>query len=74
VQAWEYRLITITTEMEKDKEEHWETAQQRDLRIENALGAMGSDGWELVSFLPVATITKAAHPWMYHAVFKRPTP
>lgn len=67
---WEYRVITITIDLEKKDGRH-ETHRERDERIEGELAARGVDGWELVSFVPVATITRSHVPWMYHAVFKR---
>jgi uncharacterized protein DUF4177 len=68
---WEYRVITIITESEKDKSGHRETAKERDDRIENRLSEMGADGWELVNFVPVALPTRPANPWIHHAIFKR---
>ncbi len=69
---WEYRLITIVTEMEKRNEDPRETPKERDQRIENSLSDMGSEGWELVALMPAAHIVRTVNPWMYHAVFKRP--
>jgi hypothetical protein len=72
VPKWEYRLITIVTEMEKHNEDSRETPNERDRRIEMSLSVMGSEGWELVALMPAAHIARTINPWMYHAVFKRP--
>jgi hypothetical protein len=71
VPKWEYRLITIATEMEKHKQSPRETPKERDQRIENSLSDMGSEGWELVALMPAAHIVRTINPWLYHAVFKR---
>jgi hypothetical protein len=69
---WEYRVLTIDIESQKHKDGRHETEKERDNRIENSLGEMGKDGWELVSFVPAVVIVKSINPWLYHAVLKRP--
>ncbi len=70
---WEYRFIRVKTELERENT-NFETFAERDQRIERTFSEMGKDGWELVSFLPLAGLAAHRNSWMYHAVFKRPIP
>lgn len=68
---WEYRVLRIDSEFETEKGVHSESYKERDQRIEAAFAPLGTDGWELVGFLPLAGLAAHRNSWMYHAVFKR---
>jgi hypothetical protein len=73
---WEYKVETINTEYQLDENgdpahipDGWEI-------INKCLNDFGSDGWELVTFLPALPADdfrgNYKNPWVYHAIFKRP--
>ena len=73
--TWEYLVETINTEYEIDNEGEIESSPTGDKIIQERLAERGSDGWELVAFIPAAPAKhfKGApeNPWVFHAVFKR---
>jgi hypothetical protein len=71
--TWEYRSVRIDTELERERDVHFESFKERDERLQRFFSEMGKDGWELVGFLPLAGIGTSRNSWIYHAVFKRPS-
>jgi hypothetical protein len=86
--TWQYRVITFNAEYETVADAVLREIVANDPKtspvesneiIQSRLEIMGRDGWELVSLLPAQPTAQnwrgisAANPWMYHAVFKRPT-
>lgn len=61
--TWEYKIVYSS--MELTDEEEYEQRLHDSVRMLNRLG---SEGWELISFLPHRT---AARQTKYHAVLKR---
>ena len=62
---WEYKIVFVGTET--TDEDEYETRLHDGVRLLNELG---SEGWELVAYLPrqmPGNLTK------YHVVLKRPT-
>jgi hypothetical protein len=61
--VWEYKIIFIGTESED--EEEYETRLHDGVHLLNELG---SEGWELITYLPHQMAEKRIK---YHAVLKR---
>jgi hypothetical protein len=62
--TWEYKIVYTGLETVREEEYEWRLHESNRL-----LNSLGSEGWELVGFLPhrmAAGLTK------FHGVFKRP--
>lgn len=76
---WDYRVITVNTEYEVPFGGKITDSAESNVIIEKHLNIMGKERWELVSFLPALPMAQKwkgvdfANPWMYHAIFKRPS-
>jgi uncharacterized protein DUF4177 len=73
MKTWEYYVVTIS---EKDVEHDIEKSKvMESTSIESRLNYWGSQGWELVTFLPVIPGTNSQESvhrsWGFHAIFKR---
>jgi hypothetical protein len=74
---WKYRVITFNTEYEVPFDGKITDSPESNQIIQDRLNEVGSDGWELVSFLPAMPTPRKwkgdefANPWVYHAIFKR---
>ncbi len=61
--SWEYKIVFMGTDL-ADEEEY----ERRLHDSMHTLNALGSEGWELIGFLPRQA---ASRPNRYHALFKR---
>lgn len=65
--VWEYKIVYFCMEERRFTDE--DDYEERLHRCEHGLNQMGSEGWEVVAFLPHTT---AHNQIKYHTVFKRP--
>jgi hypothetical protein len=69
---WEYHVEKISTEDEPNQRQNESDVQYGRLAEELiwvCLRDLGTEGWELVSFLPAAP---RINPFLFYAIFKRP--
>jgi hypothetical protein len=62
--AWEYKLVHLVADSIDE-----DTYEERIHDSFHYLNELGSEGWELVGFLPHRS---TAHSRRYHAILKRP--
>lgn len=83
---WDYKIVTINTQHQPGILEWLSGFPNGNGAVQKALESMGNDGWELVAFFPAQPADQAlkhpvggddtvvpANPWLYHAVFKKPS-
>ncbi len=73
--GWEHLVETINTEYQKDKDGNIDNSPSGDLILRTFLNEWGSEGWELVAFLPALPAPHfdrtPQNPYVFHALFKR---
>jgi hypothetical protein len=83
---WDYKIVTVNTLHEPDLLEWISGSKGGHAALEKTLNSMGANGWELVAFFPACPVdqrvkhpatehesTIPANPWLYHAIFKKPS-
>ncbi|MGA1998938.1 MAG: DUF4177 domain-containing protein [Terriglobales bacterium] len=75
--GWEYWVETINTEYQRDNDGSIDDSPGGDEILRTCLNHLGSDGWELVAFLPALPAPhfkgSPQNPYVFHAIFKRKT-
>jgi hypothetical protein len=82
---WTYKVVTVNTLHDPTIVEWTLDEDFGGERIEKMLASMGTQGWQLVAFVPArpaghmykhpvsgAESWLDANPWLYHAIFKKP--
>jgi hypothetical protein len=75
---WEYHIETVNLEYKLDEGGNIKNPPWSGEHIlSELLRDMGSEGWELASFIPAqpeahSQLGTVKNPWVFHVVFKRP--